>query len=366
MRVCLRFLVLVPIFLLFLLAAGCGEADPNGGHPKEEHRNAEHREEEVAAFLSDVPDNAEKESTDQEEYFIGSVNMGMNGEWFSEVMNGIWNAGQDLGVRVKMLDSAGSLETERENIRSLVEEGIDALVISPRDSTDSIENLQPAVDAKIPIITWNTSVNMDVTSFVCVDSEALGADTGDYLCEYMKTYGLTDVRLIIIDNRNYDVGIARCEGFRQSIKGMVDQKKIQVVAEADAETFEAGEALMKKLLKKHPEANAVWVWNQPTFLGTIEAIREAERDDMLILGTDMSMELAADMLGDDINLLAVTTQMPYNMGYKAVVTAVRALRGEDVDPAVFIPLATYKKEDAAMLHRYLEAHLDLVEWKGGQ
>ena len=320
----------------------------------------------VAEFKAQIIPAAGDDLSKNEGIRIGSVNMGMNGEWYSEAMNGIWDAGQDLGVTVKMLDSAGSMEKERENIRILVDDGIDALVISPRDSTDSIEALQPAVDAGIPIVTWNTSVNMDITSFVCVDSNALGGDTGDYLCEYIKTYGLDDVRLIIIDNKNYDVGIARCEGFKESIKNMVDQGIITVVAEDDAESFETGEALAAQLLKEYPDANAVWVWNQPSLLGAIEAVRKAGRQDMLVMGADMSMELAQDMLADEINLLAITTQMPYNMGYKAVVTAVKAVHGEKVDKNVFIPLFTYTRNDSELIERYLRAHENLVEFQGGQ
>ena len=297
---------------------------------------------------------------------IGSVNMGMNGEWFSEVMNGLWDAGQDLGVTVKMLDSENDMEKERENIQRLVEDGIDALVISPRDSEESIPSLQPAVDAGIPIITWNTSVNMDIDSFVCVDSNALGGDTGEYLCEYIKTYGLNDVKLIVIDNKNYDVGIARCNGFKNALKLMIEQGIVTIVAEDDAETFDAGAELTERLLKEHPEANAIWAWNQPSLLGTIDAVKKSGRKDMLVMGADMSMELARDMLGDEVNLLAITTQMPYNMGYKAVETAVKAVNGEKVDKTVLVPLFTYTKSDRELVERYIEAHKKLVEWRGGQ
>ncbi len=296
---------------------------------------------------------------------LGSVNMGMTSEWFAEVMNGIWDASSDMGVEVEMLDSANDLDLERQNIKHLVDEGIDALVISPRDAKDSIKNLKPAIDAGIPIITWNTNVNMDVDSFVCVDSNALGANTGDYLCEYIKTYDLKDVKLIIIDNKNYDVGIARCEGFKKSIKNMVDQNIISIVAEDDAETLDTAIELSENLLKEHPEANAIWGWNQPAVLGAIEAVKKTGRKDILIMGTDMSMELAKDMKEDDIQLLAITTQMPYNMGYKAVVTAVRAVNGEPVDKTVFIPLFTYKKTNTALVDRYILTHKNLIEWNGG-
>ena len=326
----------------------------------------------LAQFNEDISKKSEyvveHGADDSEVLKIGSVNMGMNGEWFSEVMNGIWDASEDLGVTAMMLDSEGDMEKEKNNIKKLVNEGIDALVISPIDSEGSIPALKPAVDAGIPIITWNTSVNTDdITSFVCVDSDALGGDTGDYLCEYIKTYGLNDVNLIIIDNKNYDVGIARCEGFRSSIKNMTDRGIIKITAQKDAETYDAGLETTAQLLEEHPEANAVWAWNQPSFLGAIEAVRRSGRSrDIMIMGADMSMELAYDMLSDDIDLLAITTQLPYNMGYKAVATAVDAIHKKPIDKIVPIPLFTYTKSDRALVERYIEAHKDLITWEGGQ
>ncbi len=207
-------------FFFLLMLSGCG-----GGQTKEQRF-----QEKVEAFKEDIKKaGSEEPGKNNKKIHIGSVNMGMNGEWFSEVMNGIWDASEDLGAKVTMLDSANDMELEKKHVKTLVDEGIDALVISPRDSKESIKALAPAIEKNIPIITWNTSVDMDVTSFVCVDSEALGGDTGDYLCEYIKTYDLSDVKLIIIDNKNYDVGIARCEGFEESIKSMVDQGYIENV-----------------------------------------------------------------------------------------------------------------------------------------
>ncbi len=346
------FLLLLGIFVL----TACGnDSSADEGFEKR-----------VAEFKADMKKPSGQKKNDNSGIHIGSVNMGMTSEWFAEVMNGIWDSAKDSGVKVTMLDSDGSLEKEKENILNLVDQGIDALVISPRDSEDSIANLKPVIDAGIPIITWNTSVNMDIESFVCVDSKALGGNTGDYLCEYIKTYGLSDVKLIIIDNRNYDVGIARCDGFKEAIKSMVEQNIISVVAEQDAETFGPAVETVKKLLKEHPEATAIWAWNQPSVLGTIEAVRQSGREDILIMGTDMSMELAKDMLDDEVNLLAITTQMPYNMGYKAVETAVRVVNGETVDKNVVIPLFTYKKSDKELVERYLQVHEKLVDWNGGK
>lgn len=71
----------------------------------------------------------------------------------------------------------------------------------------------------------------------------------------------------------------------------------------------------------------IWCWNQTSLLGCAAALENAQRSDIVLMGTDMSVELAKDMQGDSIKLQAITTQMPYEMGYQAVENAVKAVKG---------------------------------------
>lgn len=341
--------ILMGIFVLLLALAGCGSSK----------ETAEDLSEEVAAFYNSI-EKTQSTTSDNSNIVIGSVNMGMNGEWFSEVMNGIKDAGKNLGVTVKMLDSNSDLKLEAQNINSLMNEKIDALIISPISSDETAAALQKVKIANIPIVTWNTTVNTDVTTAVGVDSNALGADTGDYVVEYIKTYNLKKVNMILITNTTYDIGIARCDGFKSAIKDLIDEGIINIIAEDEAETFEAGVSVTEKLLKKYPETDMIWAWNQGALLGCIDVVKTMGNKNIVVMGTDMSMALANDMLDNEVNLQAVTTQLPYNMGYKAVVSAVNAVKGENVDKKVIIPLSTYTKEQTAEIEQYIETHKNLV------
>ncbi len=318
---------------------------------------------EVKEFNESITKVGAEDTSANEGLVIGSVNMGMNGEWFSEVLNGINDAADDQGVTVKMFDSENDINKERQGIQKLLDEGMDALVISPLDSTESVEMIKKVKEKGIPVVIWNTTLNYEVDTAVGVNSNDLGADTGKYVCEYIKANRIDYVKMIIIDNRNYDVGIARCEGFRSSIRDLRDEGIIEVVAEAPAETFDASVNTTKKLIKDHPDTTMIWAWNQPSLLGAIEAVKQAKRTDIVIMGTDMSMELANDMLDDDLNVYAITTQMPYNMGYKSVINAVKAIKGEKPEKNVIIPVETYTKDNKELVERYLEAHQNLVMYK---
>lgn len=313
----------------------------------------------VAAFNASIQKSAANTGANGN-IVIGSVNMGMNGEWFLEVMNGIRNAGSDLGVRLEMLDSESDTSKEEAHIKALVEKGVDAIIISPIDSTVTAESLQPAKNAGIPIITWNTTVNMEVTGAVGVDATDLGGNTGDYLVEYVKTNNLKSVNLYILTNTTYDIGVARCDGFKSAIADLVNEEIISIVGDGEAETLDAGVEVTAAALRANPGIDMIWAWNQGALLGAIQAVKSAGRSDIVVMGTDMSMALAEDMLGDSVSLQAVTTQLPYNMGYMAVVNAVKAVNGEPVEKRVLIPLSTLVKSDTDKIKQYIENHKDLV------
>ena len=110
----------------------------------------------------------------------------------------------------------------------------------------------------------------------------------------------------------------------------------------------------------NPDVQMIWCWNQTSLLGCAAALENAQRSDIVLMGTDMSVELAKDMQGDSIKLQAITTQMPYEMGYQAVENAVKAVKGEDVEKEVMIPTYTYTKENQDEIQTYIDEHQDLV------
>lgn len=287
---------------------------------------------------------------------IGSITMSTDGEWFGEVMAGVRTAATDLGVTLVEQDSSGNLDKEQQQVHKFIEDKVNAIVICPITSDRTGELLREAETAGIPAVTWNTVVDTDITAAVCVDSNALGGDTGTYLTEYIRTYNLSGLKIGMITNESYTIGIARCDGFKNSIKSLVEDGSVTVVSEILAESTQESTTAVNKMLTEHPDIDIIWCWNQTSLLACIDVVKSKGKSDILITGTDMSMDLAKDMQSDEVNLLAVTTQLPYNMGYKAVVNAVQAAKGKPVDKTIIIPTFTYKKTDTDLIKQYIESH----------
>lgn len=299
---------------------------------------------------------------DNADITIGSVIMNNSGEWFAEVMKGQEDAAKDLGVEFSIVSSDNEISKESDNVATFLAQQVDALVISPLSADGSIAAVESAtIDSGIPVVTWNTTVDTDVTSHVGVVPSELGGNTGKYAAEYIKKNFPDGCKLAIIGDSNYEIGIERCDGFKDALKELIDDGTVEIVNEQDAELQEEGLDITEQILTANPDVQMIWCWNQVSLLGCAAGLENAQKSDIVLMGTDMSVELAKDMLGDSITLQAITTQMPYEMGYTAVENAVKAVKGEDVEKEIMIPTYTYTKENLDEIQTYIDEHQDLVD-----
>ena len=282
---------------------------------------------------------------DNADITIGSVIMNNSGEWFAEVMKGQEDAAKDLGVEFSIVSSDNEISKESDNVATFLAQQVDALVISPLSTDGSIAAVESAtIDSGIPVVTWNTTVDTDVTSHVGVVPSELGGNTGKYAAEYIKKNFPDGCKLAIIGDSNYEIGIERCDGFKDALKELIDDGTVEIVNEQDAELQEEGLDITEQILTANPDVQMIWCWNQVS-----------------LLGCAAGLELAKDMLGDSITLQAITTQMPYEMGYTAVENAVKAVKGTDVEKEIMIPTYTYTKENLDEIQTYIDEHQDLVD-----
>ena len=287
---------------------------------------------------------------------IGSLVMSNSGEWYTEAIKGMEAAASDLGVKLLEQNSSGILGVEEKQIQSFVMSGVDAIVCCPISSTETGLPLYEAEKAGVPVITWSTTVDIPVTAQVRVDAVALGQDTGDYLVEYIRTWNLSGLKIGMISTEINNVGVECCAAFRKAVEDLEYDGSASIVSEVMTESAENDRAAVDRIFAQHSDLDIIWCWNQASLQACIDYARESGKKDLIILGTEMSVGLAKAMQEEDVNLLAVTTQLPYNMGYTAVVNAVRAAKGEPVETSIIVPVFTYRKDDPERLRQYIESH----------
>ena len=341
--------VLICAALAASLLTGCGQAAAATTTAKA-----------TTAAAADTTTAAAAETTTaaaKSDLIIGSVIMNTSGEWFAEVIKGMETAGTDLGVTVKIVSSDNEVSKESDNVATHIAQGVNAICISPLSADASVAAVETSIAAGIPVVNWNTTVNTETSGFVGVSNYELGSMTGKYVAQYVTDNFPDGCKIALLTNSSYEVGVERCNGFKDAIK---DVKGLEIVAAQDAELQEEGLDITEQILTANPDIDMIWAWNQTSLLGCVAALQNAGNSDIVVMGTDMSLDLAKDMLSDAIKLQAITTQMPYDIGYNAVANAVKAAKGETVEKEMLVPLKTYTKENTKEVQQYIDDHKDLV------
>lgn len=283
---------------------------------------------------------------------IGAILLDVRHEWFVEVIEGMKAAGNDLDAKVSILSSDSDVAKESDIIDNLIAQQYDAITISPQNDEASIPAVERAIYAGIPVVPWNSKVATDEAKhFVGVDNYNLGRDTGLYAAKYINEKMGGKAKVAIIGNTLYSVGRDRVRGFTEEMKKLPG---VEIVANQDAEFKETGMAVTESVLEAHPETQLIWCWNQGALLGSLAALNGKGGTDIVLMGTDMSIDLARAMLEPDAFLHAVTTQQPYELGYQAVKAAAELAGKRDVPGEILVPLKTYTLDDKAAIQKYLD------------
>ena len=82
---------------------------------------------------------------------------------------------------------------------------------------------------------------------------------------------------------------------------------------------------------------------------------------VLLMGTDMSIDLARAMLEPNSVLVAVTTQQPFEIGYTSIKSAYDLATTETAQSEVLVPLKTYTLDNKAEIQKYLDDRKDLIK-----
>jgi ABC-type sugar transport system substrate-binding protein len=290
---------------------------------------------------------------------IGAILLDTKQEWFAEVIKGMEKAGKDLKATVKIMSADSDVAKEADLIDNLIAQKVDAISISPNNDQASVPAFERAVDAGIPVVTWNSKVNSPKSKyFVGVDNYSLGAQTGEYAVKYINQKMGGKAKVAILACSKYSVGIQRTKGFLDKIKQV---KGVEIVAQQDAEFKEAGLSVTESILQAHPNTQIVWAWNQGALLGALAALKGKNNKTILLMGTDMSIDLAKAMLEPGSFLTTITTQQPFEIGYTSIKNAVELAKFKKTKNEVLVPLKTYTLDNKAEIQKYLDERRYLIQ-----
>ena len=254
---------------------------------------------------------------------IGFSVYDMQYEFFQIMEKGTREQVEALGYNYILHDQKSD-ETEMVNgAIKLIDQGVDALIISPC-KPEALSSIIAAAKAKgIPVIVDDIGGGgTDYDAIVISDCFGGGQLAADYAAELLTgKEGSKEVAIIKCEPEAV-YAIRRGEGFKANIT----KAGFTVVKEVSGHSkSEEGYSIMTDLLASNPNIVAVFAENDPMAVGAANAAKDAGRDDIVIIGFNNDPE-AVDAMKAGI-LAATVAQYPGTMGKVTVDLANTLING---------------------------------------
>ena len=251
----------------------------------------------------------------------------------------------DVKVEVKGATSETAYDEQQNMIETDLNSGAyDAFVIAPLQA-DLVKTLIAGQTA--PIIAVDTNIDApEVLSFVGTGNEDAAAMGGKTAVEAAKAAGWDKVQAIAISGVQGDgTATARLTGYEKGITEAGGEFLKDEIQYADAVADKAATS-MEAIMQNHPEGVAIIVCNNDDMaMAAARAAKgNAAYEKTIFVGFDgIQSACNAILAGEETMSVA---QEAYDMGYKAVDAAVRAVNGETLEKFIDSGCDVINKDNA--------------------
>jgi len=253
----------------------------------------------------------------------------LNNPFFVTLKDGADKAAKEAGASLVVVDAQNDTAKQISGIEDLIQKKVSVILINPTDSDAIVTAVQSANKANIPVITVDRAANGgQVVTHIASDNVKGGKMAGDFILKALGDKGnLVELQGIAGTSAARDRG----KGFHDAVDGKAG---VKVVASQPADFDRAkGLSVMENILQGNKDIQAVFAHNDEMALGALQAI-QASGKNIMVVGFDATDDAVKAV--NDGKMAATVAQKPASIGDTAVKTALKVLKGEQVDK--FIPV----------------------------
>ena len=264
---------------------------------------------------------------------IAVIPKGTSHEFWKSVHAGAAKASKEAGVEI--IWKGPIREDDREEQIQLVEafigSKVDAIVLAPLDDRSLVRPVREASELGIPTVIIDSDLQESYhISFVATDNYRGGVMAAHRMAELLNGKG----NVILV---RYLEGSAsntnRENGFLDTL--LKEYPSIVILSENQyvGPTTESAYRGSENLLTRYPDVDAMFAPNEPVAFGCLRALTERGlAGKVFLVGFDASDKLIDGIRNGSVHGLVL--QDPFKIGYLGVMTAVRYLSGEAVEPRI--------------------------------
>ena len=230
-----------------------------------------------------------------------------------------------------------------ELVEQAITNGVDAIMITPADSTGIIPAIEAANAAGIPIATPNTKAyGGNVLTWVGVDNYTVGYQLGKALCDALGGKG--DV-VLIEGTAGNSTSTERVDGYKAAFAEYADIKLLD--SQPADFNREKGMTVMENFLERYDHIDAVASVNKDMTMGALEAVKNADREGEMI---QVTFDVDKDCL-DAIEageILLTGAQEEKSQIANCIYACLLACNGYKVAPLQVIPMTLVNKDNLSL------------------
>ncbi|MDR1136621.1 MAG: substrate-binding domain-containing protein [Clostridiales Family XIII bacterium] len=320
-----KLLVLLLVIALAFAVGGCGKTDDTGESGSNDSEN----------------------TVSEDGMTIGFSVYDMQYEFFQSMEAGTKSQVEAMGYNYILHDQKSDETQMVSGAINLINQGVDALIISPC-KPESLSSIVDAAKAKnVPVIVDDIGGGgTDYDAIVISDCFQGGQQAADYTVELLAGNEGSKKVAIIKCEPSAVYAIRRGEGYKENI----EKAGFTVVKELSGHSkSEEGYTIMQDLLASDPDLVAVFAENDPMGVGAANALADAGRDDIIIVGFNGDAEAIDAMKAGTMQ--GTVAQDPESMGKLTVQLADTLLTGGTLDyddpttREIFAPVNLIKSGD---------------------
>ena len=243
-------------------------------------------------------------------------------------------------LRVIFKDAQNNSLTQRSQIEEFIEQGVDLIIVSPKEAAPLTGPVAAAYRKGIPVIVLDRAVQGDeFTAFIGADNVRIGREAGRWIRETLGGKGkIVELKGLMTSTPGQD----RNRGFLEGLD-LPNHPALEIVFSGEMEWLEPNARTeMESALATNPVIDVVYAHNDPGAHGAWLAARAAGRDSTIrFVGIDALPHEGQQYVRQGI--LSATFLYPTG-GAEAIETALAILRGQPVPKTLVLGTRLFTKE----------------------
>lgn len=286
----------------------------------------------------------------------------IKGAYWSEVVRGLKEGADAANVNLYMGGTLREIDwqTQKDMITELKGKQVDAMIMSPADSTNMVHVAQEIMGKKVPVILVDTNLNSkDYSAGYMTNNALAGVKAGEEMVKLLKKSGVKETEdltvRIRLSTQNSSTQMDRLDGLNSFWNEKAPKAwKLNKMLLVDHGDKGIAKSITEKAIKDTKNLRGIVALTNGSTVSTVTAVKDSGRKDIAVVGFDYAKETAA-MIGSDLKAASIV-QNQYKMGFEAVKAAAEMTSGtkptgQIVDTGVKIIDADNQKEFEASLKK---------------